>query len=256
MKFTFFGQTSECQLEMTGLTSVQRAHDELLAARPSDARHDDCPLCHSGAGDTEKAKGADVADEPKYTEAQHVAILTDAVARETASLSSVKEELDVRVETLSAEKATAEEALTGVQTQLDVLAAEKAAAEQRADEAEKALADFKAELEHAAAVEKAKAERVERIKAADSLLTEDYFTETRVQRWAEMSDEAFVAFEADIAEGAAKRSEKASDKASDKATDKVRETAAFTGGTAPTAETGSAVLGLFRATGKLPAASS
>jgi hypothetical protein len=247
---------------MTGLTSVQRAHDELLAARPSGAVHDDCPLCHSGAGDTEKAGGADVADEPKYTEAQHVAILTSAVERETASLATVKEELEARAEVLSTEKAAVETALSEAQTRIDVLEAEKAAAVQRADEAEKAHEEFVAELERAKAIEQAKEDRVVAIKAADASLEDDYFTEERVQRWAEMADEQFQVLVKDLTEAAAKRKPAFLDKEKDKeekAAEQAaasRESAAFTGGSQPTAGQGSSLVGFFQATGKLPVTAS
>ena len=44
--------------------------------------------------------------ERTFTEAQHFALLTDAVARETASLSSVKEDLEGQVTSLESEKAS------------------------------------------------------------------------------------------------------------------------------------------------------
>lgn len=241
---------------MTGLTSVQRAHDELLANMPAGASHAGCPLCLPGAGGTEKAKEESVPDtDPKYTEEQHVAILTDAVARETASLSTVKEELEARVEVLGTEKAAAETALSESLARVDVLEAEKAAESARADAAEKAHADYVAELERISTVEKAKEERVEAIKAADASLEADYFTEERVQRWAEMADDQFATLVTDLTEAAAKRKPfaKADDDEDDKAPEKARETAAFTGGSAPTAGEGKSVLsGFFQATGHLP----
>lgn len=201
-----------------------------------------------------------MADEPKYSEAQHVAILTDAVARETASLSTVKEQLESKVEALSSEKAAAETALTEAQTKLDVLEAEKSAALTAVAAAEQALADYKAEIERAAAVEKAKEERVTAIKAADASLEADYFTPERIQRWAEMADEQFAALVTDLTEAAAKRKpaflKTDDEKKDEKAAEKARETSAFTGGTAPTAGTGSALSSFFQATGKLPVASS
>lgn len=250
---------------MTGLTSVQRAHDELLAAKPQWATHAaDCSLCHIGAGDTEKAKGADVSDEPKYTEAQHVAILTSAVERETASLATVKEALEARAEVLATEKAAADVALSEAMAKVDVLEAEKAAAVTRAEAAEKAHTDFVADLERAEAIEKAKEERKLAIQTADASLEADYFTEERVQRWAEMADDQFAVLVSDLTEAAAKRKPAFLDKdakdkkdAEEKAAEQIKtkvETAAFTGGAAPTAGEGSALAGFFRATGKLPVA--
>lgn len=199
----------------------------------------------------------------KYTEEQHVAILTDAVARETASLSTVKDELEARAEVLDAEKAAAVAALTEAQTKLDVLEAEKSAAETKALDAEKAFADFKAEIERAAAVELAKEERVTAVKAADTSLEDEYFTDERVQRWAEMADDQFAVLVSDLTEAAAKRKpaflmtdaeKKAEAEKAD--AEKARETAAFKGGAAPTAGEGSSLAGFFQATGKLPVTAS
>lgn len=200
--------------------------------------------------------------DPKYTEDQHVAILTDAVARETASLMSVREELEARVEVLDTEQAAATTALTEMQTRLDVVEAEKAAETQRADAAVAELTEFRAQLEQAAVIEQAKSERVAAIKAADESLEEDYFSDERVQRWAEMAGEAFDALVTDLTEAAAKRKAKVGDEKDDKQTapwmkEKARETAAFSGGAAPTAGRGASALSSFlTATGKLPAAAS
>lgn len=201
--------------------------------------------------------------DPKYTEDQHIAILTDAVTRETASLMSVKEELEARVEVLYTEQAAATTALTETQTRLDVVEAEKAAETQRADAAVAELTEFRAQLEQAAVIEQAKSERVAAIKAADGSLEEDYFSDERVQRWAEMAGEAFDALVTDLTEAAAKRKVKVGDeKDDDKQTapwmkEKARETAAFSGGAAPTAGRGASALSSFlTATGKLPAAAS
>lgn len=79
--------------------SVQSAHDYLLQHQPEGAAHDDCPLCHPGAGSTAvKAEEVAVADaERTFTEAQHFALLTDAVARETATMSTDKERLETQI---------------------------------------------------------------------------------------------------------------------------------------------------------------
>lgn len=199
--------------------------------------------------------------DPKYTEDQHIAILTDAVMRETANLSSVKEELEARVEVMDTEKAAAAVVLSEVQTRLDVVEAEKAAEAQRADAAVAELTEFKAGLERAAVIEQAKSDRLAAIKAADASLEEDYFSEERVQRWAEMANDSFAALVTDLTEAAAKRKAKSDDKDDDKQTapwmkEKARETAAFTGGAAPTTGKGSALSSFLTATGKLPAAAS
>ncbi len=99
-----------------------------------------------------------------------------------------------------------------------------------------------------------KTERVAAVKAADSALPEEYFTEARAQRWAEMADEAFTSLVADLTEAASHRPvTKAAETAS---TEKdVRETAAFKGGETPTAGTSTSLFGQFLSkTGHAPAA--
>ena len=55
------------------------------------------------------------AEDKVFTEAQHVALVESAVARETASLQTANEELETRVEALTSEKAAAETALSEAQ---------------------------------------------------------------------------------------------------------------------------------------------
>ncbi len=191
--------------------------------------------------------------ERTFTEAQHFALLTDAVARETASLSSVKEDLEQKVTTAETEKAAALATVTELQTRIDVLDAEKAAAEKARDEAVTSFEAFKTDLAEKAAVEARKSERVAAVKAADSALPEEYFTEVRAQRWAEMADEAFTSLVADLTEAALHRpAPKAAETA---ATEKdVRETAAFKGGDALTSGNGSSLFGQYLSkTGHAPA---
>lgn len=201
--------------------------------------------------------------DPKYTEDQHVAILTDAVARETASLSSAMESLEARAEVLTTEKASAEDALTVAQNRIDVLESEKAAEVARADAAEKAHQDYLGEVDRTAKVEQAKAERVLAIKAADGTLEDDYFSAERIQRWAEMADDQFASLLTDLTEAAAKRKpaflmteeeKKKAAEADKESAAATRQTAAFKGGDSPTGVETSSLSGLFRATGKLPVA--
>lgn len=240
---------------MSANQSVQAAHDALLSSMPSGVSHEGCPLC-SGAGVPEKALEVEVANDDKvFTEAQHVALLTSAVERETASLAEVKTELEATNATLVAEKAALEAAQTDLQTQIDVLESEKAAEAARAAAAEQALEDHKAEIAEKAAIEERKATRLAAVKAADATLDDEYLNETRIQRWAEMSDEAFTSLVEDL-EAAAKKKpaflEKKDGDDAETVKEKARETAAFTGGDAPSA-TGSTFAALLRATGKLPA---
>lgn len=236
---------------MSAIQSVQDAHDALLVGKPEGASHEGCPLC-SSAGVPEKAlEVVQVATDDKvFTEAQHVALLTSAVERETASLAEKSTELEATNATLVAEKAALETAQTELQTKIDVLESEKAAEAARAAAAEKALEDHKAELAEKAAVEERKATRLAAVKAADATLDDEYLNDTRVQRWAEMSEESFAALVEDL-EAAAKKKPAFLEKKDDDANEKARETAAFKGGETATAQ-GSTFAALLRATGKLP----
>ncbi len=176
------------------------------------------------------------------------------MARETASLSTVKEELEQKVTAAETEKAALSATVTELQTRIDVLDAEKAAAEKARDEALAEFTAFKNDLAEKAAVEARKSERVAAVKAADTQLPEEYFTEARAQRWAEMADDSFAALFADLTEAAAARP--ATKAAETAATEKdVRETAAFKGGDATTSGSGQSLFGQFLSkTGHAPAA--
>lgn len=277
--FSFFSRLPSIDTSMS-VTSVQRAHDELLAAKPQGASHDDCPLCHPGAGSMETTKEVAVAEGDRtFTEAQHFALLTDAVARETANLSTAKEELESKNAALETEKVELSATNTDLQSRIDVVEAEKAAAEQARDTVQAEFDAYKAAETEKAEVEARKADRLSQIKAANSALGEDYFTEARTQRWAEMSDETFTALVADITEAAAamgmhkydagedgscKACSKpqtagahfpvAKEKSAEDLDKDGRETAAFTGGTTPTAGSGSSLFGQFmQKTGHAPA---
>ena len=113
-----------------------------------------------------------------YTEAEHLALMTDAVRRETAELAEAKTGLETTV----SEKAA----------QVDVLEAEKTKLEAEKAAIQKDFDDFKAEVERARAIETAKQDRVAQIKAANDSLPETYFTDERIQAWAEMDEKAFA----------------------------------------------------------------
>jgi hypothetical protein len=200
-----------------------------------------------------------MADTKVFTEEQHVQLLESAIERETASLTAATQELTVKVETLTSEKAAVETENTELQNKLDVVESEKAAETARADAAEKALTDFQDEIAEKAAIQERKEERLAAVKAADENLDDEYFTDGRVQRWAEMSDDSFAALVEDLSEAAAKKKpaflnkEDMKDGGADDSTEKSsRETAAFKGGEAPTAVSGG-LRALLEATGKLPA---
>jgi chromosome segregation ATPase len=216
-------------------TSVQRAHDALLEAKPDGASHDGCPLCQADAGTSHSAEeAANVADAKAenanvYTEAQHFALLESAVERETSSLTEVKSTLEAQVASLTTEKETAEAGLAEAKAQLDKLEAEKANVDAALETKTKEFDDFKAELARTEQVAALKSERVAAVKAANANLADTYFTDERAQRWAEMSAESFEALVADMGEAAS--ATKTTESAETDATEQARESAAFTGGT-------------------------
>lgn len=197
--------------------AAQRAHDALVEIAVSQGvEHEFCELCP----DPIKKEVAQVADADRtYTEVEHLALMADAVTRETASLASAKESAETQISDLSA--------------RVDVLEAEKAALETKVGEAEKAFEDYKTELERMAQIETAKQERVDAVKAANDSLADTYFTDERIQRWAEMTEVAFASFIEDITAVAA--------------TGPAKETAAFSGGESPTEATKVTVGSIFAA---------
>ncbi len=142
-----------------------------------------------------------------YTEAEHLALLTDAVRRETAEAQRTQEQLQAEKDSLA--------------QRVDVLEAEKAAAETARDNVQSEFDQYKADRERAEQVAQAKADRVKAVKDANDQLPDSYFTDERMQRWAEMTEEAFA--EVVEALGAAKGSP-------------LKETAAFSGGQSGTSK--------------------
>lgn len=211
--------------------------------------HGSCPLCTAG---THSAKeGACVSDTAPatvvgnvYSETQHFALLESAVERETAKLSDEKEALETQVGTLTSEKASLADELAAAKSRIDVLEAEKASAEAKAETVTQEFANFKAELELQAQVAEKKSARIERIKAANTSLGEDFFTAERAQRWAEMTDETFESLVADITEAAA-AVKPAQTPGDVPATELAKESAAFTGGQTATSTEGVSTLASF-----------
>ena len=124
-------------------------------------------------------------DQKSYSADEHVAILEDRVARETAALTA---ELDA----LKTEKADLE-------NKLDVAESAREAAEQKATEAEAALEQFKAEVTAREEAASKKDERLAKVREAASHLDEKFFEdEARVARIVAMSDESFEGYVADL----------------------------------------------------------
>lgn len=127
-----------------------------------------------------------MADEKTYSENEHIAILADRVAKETADLTAERDQL-----------------VSGkgeLETKLDVAESAKQAAEQRAADAEKALEDFKAQIETEREAAARKDERIAKAKETASHLADDFFEdEKRVARIVAMADEDFEGYLADLA---------------------------------------------------------
>jgi chromosome segregation ATPase len=186
-------------------TTPQQVHDALLATKPEGVVHEPCDLCTDPLENTKEV--AQVADDKRvYTEVEHLALMADAVTRETAELSEAKGELETKVSELS--------------QRVDVLEAEKAALETAKAEVEAKFEEFQTEVERAQAVEAAKKDRLEKVKAANEQLPDSYFTDERIQRWAEMTEEAFASLIDDLSAAAV--------------AGPAKETAAFAGGETPT----------------------
>ena len=199
----------------SGAEQARAAHDALLAVQPAGAVHEPCGLCPDPVKNMKEVAQVAGTDDRTYTEAEHLALMADAVKRETASLSEAKETAETQISTLSA--------------RVDVLEAEKAAAETKVSQVQADFDAFKAEVERAREVETAKQDRLSRVKAANEQLPDSYFTDERIQRWAEMTEEAFASLIDDLTAAAV--------------AGPVKETAAFSGGETPTSATTSVTAG-------------
>jgi chromosome segregation ATPase len=136
-------------------------------------------------------------NEPRtFSEQEHLAILADRVANETASLKATVEALSKEkadMEALVAEKAE-------LAAKLDVAEAARVALESEKAAAVKEFEDFKAGLEAEKAALAKKDERLVAAKAAADHLPAEFFAdETRVARIVAMSDEVFEGYVADLA---------------------------------------------------------
>lgn len=125
-------------------------------------------------------------DTPRVlTEDEAYAIVADRVQRETA-------DRDSKIATLESEK-------SALANEVDLKVAALTAETARADAAEKALADYKAEIE----AEKAAAERTEaRVATVREIkgLKDDFITPERASRWAQMDDDTFSGYCRELAE--------------------------------------------------------
>lgn len=126
-----------------------------------------------------------MADEKTFTESEHIAILTDRVTTETASLTEARDQL-------ANEKAD-------LQNKLDVAESAKVAAEQRAEKAESDLKEFKDSVEESKAAAARKDDRLAKVKETAAHLGDDFFTdEARVARIVAMDEDGFEGYLADL----------------------------------------------------------
>ena len=128
-----------------------------------------------------------MADDTKgtYTHDEHIAILSDRVTRETATLTAERDDLSATVEEL--------------ESKLDVTESAKVAAETRATEAEKALEDFKTEVTEREEAASRKDGRLAKVREVAAHLGDDFFAdEKRVARIVAMSEDAFEGYVADL----------------------------------------------------------
>lgn len=162
-----------------------------------------------------------MAEDRTYTETEHTALMSDAVQRMTAALTTDKAALETSVSELTAK--------------VDVLEAEKAALETKVSESEKAFDEFKGKVERDREVAALQTSRTEAVKAANDKLPDTYFTAERVLAWAEMSEDTFAVVLDGISATAGAPSGAG------------RETAAFSGGESPTEGAKAPLVGKFLA---------
>lgn len=168
-------------------------HDQLLAARPEGAEHDEatCPLCAMETVDHDTNPGGSMPE--TFTQAD----LDAAVAAATADLQTRLEELGAQVRDTEVGRAVAEAVaaketeVSELQAQLDAAEAARTAAESKLTETEQFWADAIASHEEQATVAARRDERVAKAKEA-SVLSEEYL-EKNADRFAAMTDEDFAA---------------------------------------------------------------
>lgn len=180
---------------------VKEEHDRLLAEKPDEVVHDDCPICQAN----ENHPGGDV---KTYDESEFTAALSAAVEEATAPLKAeladfkakaTDAEVEAQIAALKTEHDTAIEA---VKSELDVATVAKSAAETALAEAEAKVEEIKTWLEaEAEALAEAAlvAERVEaREEAVKDLGLDEDYVKANLERWTAMDDDQFTAYIQDV----------------------------------------------------------
>jgi chromosome segregation ATPase len=196
-------------IEMATRTA-QEAHDALLALKPEGASHAPCSFCRAVDPEIAKEGEAVMPDERTYTANEHAAVLDAEVKRQTATLNADRDKLETEKSALQDQINGLESEKADLLSRIDKVEAEKSAAEKATEELQKEFDGHKAEVARKEEIAKLRAERAEKAKTELAGLDEKYFTDERIQRWAEMSAEAFEAAIADLKEtaGAVKKDKK------------------------------------------------
>jgi small-conductance mechanosensitive channel len=120
-----------------------------------------------------------------YSESEHLAILADRVAQETASLSTERAALQGERDELA--------------NKLDVIESAKTAAETRATEVAAEFEKFKSEVEQEREAAARKDERITKIRESAKHLKDEFFTdENRIKRIVAMDDAGFEGYLLDL----------------------------------------------------------
>lgn len=119
-----------------------------------------------------------------YSENEHLAILADRVATETASITAQRDQLKLQFDE--------------AQAKLDAADSAKIAAEQAKETAEKSLTEFKAEVEEREEAGKRKDKRMAYVKEKAAHLNDEWFNEDRIGRIVAMKDEDFESYVTDL----------------------------------------------------------
>lgn len=132
-------------------------------------------------------------DDRTFSESELTAIVADRVTRETAEVAEDRDQLKAENDELK--------------NKLDVETSAKEAAAQRADEAEKALTDFKAEIDNEREQSARRDERIKKVREVAGHLSDEFFEDqARLDRLVAMSDEDFAGYLDDMRQTAANTS--------------------------------------------------
>lgn len=201
--------TDEDQSKITSMSSKE-LHDQWLAQKPEDAKHDsDCPFCQEAKQNPTGGAGVSMSDKTHTAEelAAAVALATKPLEDKIRDLEAKGADDEVASKIAEAVKPV-EDKLTEVQNELDVKTAEAAAAKQEIEDVKAYLKSESDSADEAKAVAERKDERIAKVKEVADF-TDEYVTE-KADRWAEMSEEDFDALVETIKTAAPKK-EKAGD---------------------------------------------